>query len=119
MFQELKDIRFHKQRLVRECELQRNTVQVEVEHLEKQLAWVVTVRNLISKSGPFLVFLAPLAGFALSKGLGGRLAAGGLGERALGLWNMVNKVRSYYNGFLTAREMLQSKLSELRASRTV
>ena len=119
MFQELKEIRCRKQGLVRECELQRNTAQAEVEHLEKQLAWVVTVRNLISKSGPFLVFLAPLAGFALSRGLGGKLAVGGLGERALGLWNMVNKVRSYYNGFLVARGMVQSKLSELRAGRAV
>ena len=119
MFQELKEIRLRKERLVQECESQRAAVEAETDYLQKQLAWVSVVRTVIVQAGPFLFLFAPLAGFALSKGLGAKLAAGGWGDRALGLVRVVNKARSYYSGFLAARDMVQAKFSELRAGRSV
>ncbi|MDD5261067.1 MAG: hypothetical protein PHD76_04385 [Methylacidiphilales bacterium] len=115
MLQGLTEIRLRKARLVQDSELQRAGLVAEVEYLNKQLGWVQTGRALASRMGPALLVLIPLGGLFAVTGLGKKIHLGGLADKAVGLWRIVNKAQSYYRGFQAARGMIMARLQQARS----
>jgi hypothetical protein len=65
---ELADLDLQKQALLLESDLNRVTLQAEVQSLRSATAWVNDVTSASRGLAPLLVVLAPLSGFLLARG---------------------------------------------------
>ena len=103
---ELARLQIQKRLLVAKSEIHRQTLELELERLRESTAWIQKGVHLVRSSLPFLAVGAPVAGYFVAKK---RKGLRSLSEKGAWIWSAVQHIRSFWDGFVGARQKTEGK----------